>query len=101
MHFDGTLNIFSAFVMAALNDSNDVYTYCKMLKQPDVFKFVEATIKEVMDHEERRHWICVPRSEIPKGTSSFQVEKLSNGKQDFVAMVVCSGESIIGRHMLQ
>ena len=51
MHFDGTFNIFSTFAMAALNDSNDVYTYREMLKQPDVSKFVEAMIKEVMDHE--------------------------------------------------
>ena len=60
MHFDGTFNIFSRFSLAALNDSNDVYTYREMLKQPDVSNFVEAMVKEVMDHEERRHWICVP-----------------------------------------
>ena len=71
MYFDGTFNIFSTFAYAALNDSNDVYTYREMLKQPDVSKFVEAMVKEVIDHEERRHWICVPRSEIPKGKKGF------------------------------
>ena len=69
MHYGGTVNICSTYAMAALNDSNDIYTYREMLKQPDVAKFVEAMIKEVTDNEERRHWICVPRSEIPRGTS--------------------------------
>ena len=86
MHFDGTFNIFSTLAYAALNDLNDVYTYREMLKQPDVSKFVEAMIKEVMDHEERRHWICVPRSKIPKGAStilgiwSFKRKRLPSGE---------------------
>ena len=70
-HFDGTLNAFSTWALAALNDSNDVYTYHDILKEQDNAKFIEAMIKEVQDHEERRYWICVPCSCIPKGTSTI------------------------------
>ena len=98
MHYDGNMNIFSTYTMAALNDSNDVYTYCEMLKQLDLAKFVEAMIKEVTDHEERRHWIYVPRSEMPRGTStilaicSFKRKMLLSGEiLQWKARLCCHG----------
>ena len=98
MHYDGTANIFSTFAMAALNDSNDVYTYREMLKQSDVAKFVEAMIKEITDHEERRHWICIPRSQMPRGTStilaiwSFKRKRLPSGEiLKWKARLCCHG----------
>ena len=98
MHYYGTVNIFSTYAMAALNDSNDVYTYREMLKQPDVAKFVEAMIKEVTDHEERSHWVCVPRYEMPRGTStilaiwSFKRKRLPSGEiLKWKARLCCHG----------
>ena len=93
MQFDGTFNIFSTFAYAALIDSNDVYTYREMLRKPDISKFVEAMVKEVMDHEERRHWICVPRSEIPNGTIwSFKRNRLPSGEiLKWKARLCCHG----------
>ena len=113
IHFGGTFYTFSTFTFTALNDSNDVYTYKQMIKQPNVSKFVEAMVKKVMDHEEWRYWICVPKSEIPKRTSTILafiflsvrdglVARSSNGRQGFVIMVECSsGESITGIYLLQ
>ena len=84
-HYDGTINAFSTFIFAALNDSNDTYTLKEMLKQNDIANFVEAMVKEVDDHEQRGHWICIPRSRMPKGTStilsiwSFKHKRLPDG----------------------
>ena len=82
---DGTLNVLSTFAYAALNNSSDTYTLREMLKQDDVANFIEAMIKDVDDHETRKHLICVPRSMIPNGTKtilsiwSFKRKRLPDG----------------------
>ena len=84
-HYDGTLNVLSTFAYAALNNSSDTYTLREMLKQDDMANFIEAMTKEVDDRETRKHWICVPRSMIPKGTKtilsiwSFKRKRLLDG----------------------
>ena len=84
-HYDGTFNVLSNFAYAALNDSNDTFTLKEILKQKDVANFVEAMLKEVNDHETRKHWICVSRSAIPQGTKtilaiwSFKRKRLPDG----------------------
>ena len=56
-----------------------------MLKQKDVANFVEAMLKEVSDHETRKHWVFVPWSEMPEGTKtilaiwSFKRKQLPDG----------------------
>ena len=84
-HHDWTFNVLLNFAYAAVNDSNETYTLKEMLKQKDVANFVEAMIKEVNDHESRKHWICVPRSAIPQETEtilairSFKRKRLPDG----------------------
>ena len=98
IHFDGTLNVFSVFALAALNDTNDVYTYRDMLKQPDAAKFVEAMIKEITDHDDRKHSIGIPRSSMPKVTKtilaiwSFKRKRLPSGEiLKWKARLCCHG----------
>ena len=70
--FDHTLNAFSHYAFASGGqDNNDVYTFGDMLKQDDRADFIEAMVKEVKDHEKRKHWERVPRSEIPLGTKTI------------------------------
>lgn len=54
-YYDGAFYILSNFAYAALNNPNGTYTLREMLKQDDVTNFVEAMIKEVDDHESRKH----------------------------------------------
>lgn len=60
-------------------DSTDTYCYSlqphsilkyhEVLKEPDKDEFFKAMSKEVNDHEERKHWRVIHRSQIPKGHS--------------------------------
>ena len=59
-------------VLAAGKSNNEVYTFCKILKQDDAADFVKAMNKEVQDHESREHWEVIKRSEIPPGRKTIQ-----------------------------
>ena len=69
-----------------------------MLKQPHAAKFVEAMIKEITDHEDRKHWIGIPRSSMPKETKtilaiwSFKRKRLPSGEiLKWKARLCCHG----------
>ena len=68
---DGTLNYLHPMAYAAGKENNETYTFKEMLKQIDAPDFIEAMLKEANDHEERKHWTVIPRSEIPKGTKTI------------------------------
>ena len=72
--YDGTMNtvVSYAFSTVALDMLNNrVFTYTKALQQPDADKLVEATGKEVNDHESRDHWEIVHCSTIPAGVKTI------------------------------
>ena len=69
-HFDCTLNVFSTFAFASAKH-NDTYTFKEMMQQEDKGNFMEAMVKEVDDHVERRHWSMIPRSMMPAGMKTI------------------------------
>jgi hypothetical protein len=46
----------------------DMMYFHEAIRQPDREDFIKAIIKEVNDHIKRKHWILVPREDVPKGT---------------------------------
>jgi hypothetical protein len=52
--------------------NNKVFTYTKVLQQPDAAQFVDAMKKEIEDHESCNRWEIVPCSTIPKGMKTIQ-----------------------------
>ena len=57
--------------LLAEKESNELYTFGKMLKQPDAADFIHAMIKEADDHDSRDHWDVVPRWEKPPGVKAI------------------------------
>ena len=55
-----------AFAMKASSDP-DTLTYQEAMSAPDVAKFREAMVKEVMDHTKRQHWEVMLKSDLPEG----------------------------------
>ena len=53
--------------MAKSGDPDTMYLD-DALKAPDRDEFIKAMQQEVIQHEERGHWIMIPRSEVPPGT---------------------------------
>ena len=54
-HFDGTLNYLNPLAFAAELSDNDTYTFKEMLQQSDKNEFIQAMLKEIQDHENRKH----------------------------------------------
>ena len=69
MLYEGTLNQLNLSVFATSSNGN--YTYPQAMQQTDKDKFIEAMVVEVAAHEERDHWIMVPRSSLPVGEKKF------------------------------
>ena len=43
---------------------NEVYTFHEILQMPDKQEFVQAMVKELEDHHNRKHWVVVERSDL-------------------------------------
>jgi hypothetical protein len=54
----------AAFISAT--DEGTMY-YDQAKRPPNRQHFVEAAVKEVNDHITSKHWILIPRSQLPKG----------------------------------
>ncbi|KAL7580919.1 hypothetical protein ACA910_005738 [Epithemia clementina (nom. ined.)] len=52
---------------AATADPDTMYLH-EAMRQPDREQFMLAMQKEINDHEIRKHWEVVPKSQVPKGT---------------------------------
>ena len=55
LNIDWTDNVWQPMALITSMINKDTLTYGEMIKQPDKGKFVGAMIKEVNDHEERKH----------------------------------------------
>ncbi|KAL7466170.1 hypothetical protein ACHAXS_006459 [Conticribra weissflogii] len=71
-NFDGTINAIHHMAFVTGKENNETYTYVEMLKQPDARDFIAAMLKESSEHENRKHWEVIPRSEIPPGVKAIQ-----------------------------
>ena len=83
---DGTVNYLNPItqVFSAVQD-NDTYTYKQALDQPDSIEFVKAMRKEINDHDDRKHWKIVKRSDHNNPRTilaiwSFKRKRLPNGQ---------------------
>ena len=45
----------------------DTMYFNQAMKQPDREQFVNAVIKEINDHTERKHWELIPKEDVPEG----------------------------------
>lgn len=61
--FNNTINFLHS--LATISDSNYIFTFKEMLQQLDRNEFGKAMLKEFSVHEQRKHWIMVPRSAVP------------------------------------
>ena len=69
--FDDTINQSHFYIFNAVAETNDVYTLSQMLKLKDIRDFVVAMVKEIDEHESRRHWELVERIKLPKGAKTI------------------------------
>jgi hypothetical protein len=51
-----------AFVSAT---NEDIMYYDQAMRAPDKQNVIEAIVKEVNDHITSKHWILIPRSQVP------------------------------------
>jgi hypothetical protein len=56
-----------AYALKASNDPDTMYMH-EAMRQPDAKQFKEAMVKEVHDHDSRKHWRVVEKKDIPAGT---------------------------------
>ena len=60
---DWTKNIYQPKVLITAIIGKDTLTYGEMKRQPDKPQFIAAMQKEISNHEKRKHWKLVHRSE--------------------------------------
>jgi hypothetical protein len=58
-YYDGTMNRIHFLFFSTDVSSNEVFTYKEAMTQNGAHLFVEATQKEVADHEMQNHWTIV------------------------------------------
>jgi hypothetical protein len=68
--YDGTINCFSTLAQSSVA-SNETFNYKEALQQSDKIEFVKAMVHEVDDHESRKHWTLIRRSDLPDGTKTI------------------------------
>jgi len=117
--FDDTLNAICHQIQAyttsniqAYTTSNESFTYSQMLREIDHAKFFEAMEIKINDHEARRHWDLMLRTDLPLGSKiimaiwsfkrDFPMECLINTRPDYVLTEVNKlGVKTTGIPMLQ
>ena len=63
--YDGTLNEVHHLLYATNISSNDSFTFRSAMKQDDKLAFVDATEKDISDHEKGVHWSIVHQYTLP------------------------------------
>jgi hypothetical protein len=71
-HYDGTMNQIHFLSFSTDITFKQVFTYKKSMSQEDTHLFIEATQKEVADHELHNHWTVVPHTIVPKTAKLIQ-----------------------------
>eukprot|EP00957_Ditylum_brightwellii_P181439 13820914-Ditylum_brightwellii.AAC.1 len=64
--YDETLNDMYPMAFVANQQQNETYTFKEMTKQDDAKEFIAAALKDVEVHENRNHWTCMLKSDVPK-----------------------------------
>jgi hypothetical protein len=110
--YDGTINCFSTLAQSSIA-SKETFNYNQALKQADFYKFIQAMIDEINDHEVRGHWTLIKRCNLPQGTKTIisiwsfkrkhiRMELSTDIKHVYVLTVGCKhGVRITGKLMLK
>ena len=69
---DWTINICQPTALITAIISKDTLTYGEMKQQPDKPQFITTMQKEIYDHEQRKHWKLVHRTETKGEKRSWQ-----------------------------
>ena len=59
------------------------------IKQYDTEEFKKAAIKKIDDHCERKHWILIERSQVPKGKNVLPAVWAMRQKRDILMAKQC------------
>ena len=62
---DSTFNEVNPLILNAKAD-NETYMFHEILRMPDKHEFVQAMVKELEDHSNRKHWIALDRHEMKR-----------------------------------
>ena len=54
-------------VYEASSDPDILYLH-ETMRAPDQSQFLQAMECKIKGHEERKHWVLVPKNQVPKGT---------------------------------
>ena len=54
-------------VYATSSDLDILYLH-EAMRAPDRAQFLRAMEREIGGHKERKHWVLVPKHQVPKGT---------------------------------
>ena len=79
--------------------NNDMYTYKTTLEQDDRKDFVKVMMKEIIDHEQRKHWSIIHREDLSiaaKKALAIWLSKrkifLDSGIQKYEARICAHGD---------
>ena len=64
--------------------NKDTMYWHQAMKQPDAEEFRKAAIKEFNDHCERKHWVLIERSQVPKGRNVLPAVWAMKRKRDIL-----------------
>ena len=64
--YDGTLKEVHHLMYSADITTNECFTFRNDMKQEEIMSFVDATEKEIIDHENGEHWSIVHHNTLPK-----------------------------------
>ena len=92
-----TRNICQSMALITAMTGKDTLTYGEMKRQPDKPQFITAMQKEISNHEKRKHWKLVHRSET-KGAKTIMAIWSFRRKRDSIIGKVTKYKSIICTH---
>jgi len=84
-----------AFMASA---SPDTLYFDEAIKQPDRKEFIKAIIKEVNDHIEKKHWVLIPRDQVPKDVRILQSVWSMKRKRDIKTQQVYKHKARLNVH---
>jgi hypothetical protein len=76
----------------------DTMYFHEAIRQPDREEFIKAIIKEINDHIRRKHWILIPREQVPKGTKILSSVWAMKRKRDLVTREVYKHKARLNVH---
>jgi hypothetical protein len=47
----------------------DIMHLHQALRQPDDCQFVNSVVKEISGHVDQKHWLVIPKEEVPEDTN--------------------------------